>query len=881
MHDTSPLSHMSSKQLRTAFIDYFKAFQHTEVPSSPLVPADDPTLLFTNAGMVQFKDVFLGVEKRKYVRAVSAQRCVRAGGKHNDLENVGYTKRHHTFFEMLGNFSFGDYFKKEAIEFAWYFLTKTLGISAEKLWVTVYRDDKESENIWLNEMGVNPKRFSRCGEKDNFWSMGDTGPCGPCTEIFYDHGPSLVGGPPGSAEADGDRYTEIWNLVFMQFNRDASGRLTPLPKPCVDTGMGLERISAVMQGVQDNYDIDLFQGLLQGLSKLVHCNDMKATPMRVIVDHIRSASFLIADGVMPSNEGRGYVVRRIIRRAARYGFKLGCDKPFFYQLVAALVAEMGDAYPQLIKAQKNIEAVIEQEEKQFSKTLAYGLRILDKALEESEAKMIDGQLMFQLYDTYGFPPDLTIDIAKERSLRWDNDGFTAAMLKQREQSQQSQQFNRDQTQQVHLSGETQFTGYDKIVDEGKVVTLLHDFKPVKHLKKGDSGIVILDQSPFYAESGGQVGDTGYLYFEDGRFRVNDTQKKGAVILHEGQVISGEITTKMTVRAEVDASRQQTRLNHSATHLLHEALRRVLGEHVVQKGSLVEPKRLRFDFSHPKALTIEQIASIERLVNQQVCANLPLHTKTTSLEEAKNEGAMALFSEKYADRVRVVSMGEFSTEICGGTHVRRTGDIGLFKITAESACAAGIRRIEAVTGSEALRWIESGETQLLRIAETLKVGRESVAEKFTQILDQNKQLTKELASYKQKMAHQSTGSLAEQAIELKSAKISFAPVNVLIKQLETPTDRESMRHMIDQLKQQLKFSIILLASVVDGKIIFIASVSNECLPIITAPELLKHVGGKGGGRPDLAQGGGDDVAGLSDALKHLLEVLGTAHDAKQE
>lgn len=858
---------MSSTALRTAFINYFKNAKeaaHTEVKSSPLIPADDPTLLFTNAGMVQFKDVFLGVEKRAYTRAVSAQRCVRAGGKHNDLENVGYTKRHHTFFEMLGNFSFGDYFKKEAIQFAWNFLTKELGIPTEKLWVTVFRDDKESEAIWLNDMGIDPKRFSRCGEKDNFWSMGDTGPCGPCTEIFYDHGPSVAGGPPGSPDESGDRYTEVWNLVFMQFNRDISGKLTPLPKPCVDTGMGLERISAVMQGVHDNYDIDIFQGLLRALSQIVGCDDIKATPMRVIVDHIRSASFLIADGVTPSNEGRGYVLRRIIRRAARYGFKLGCDDAFFYKLVPALVAEMGEAYPELVKSQKQISAVIEQEEKQFSKTLAHGLKILDKTLEETKADIIDGQLMFQLYDTYGFPPDLTIDIAKERQLRWDSDGFNLAMLKQREQSQQSQQFNRDQTQQLHLSGETIFTGYEKNMDHGKVQTLLHDFKPVKQLKRNEKGVVILDQTPFYAESGGQVGDSGYLYFETGRFRVEDTQKKGAVILHQGYVVEGEIKQQDEVRAEVDASRQQTRLNHSATHLLHEALRRVLGEHVAQKGSLVEPKRLRFDFANPTALTTEQIRSVERLVNQQICANLPLNTKTLSLDEAKKIGAMALFSEKYADEVRVVSMGEFSLEICGGTHVGRTGDIGLFKITSESACAAGVRRIEAVTGSEALHWIEKGEAQLQKIADTLKVGRDAVFEKFLQLLDQNKQLTKEIASHKQKMAHQSTDSLATNAKKIGAANVLVETVN--------NADRESLRHMMDQLKQQLQPAVILLASIADDKVIFIASVSEKLVSTITAPDVLKSAGGKGGGRPDMAQGGAEDVAGLSVALKKAFEFI---------
>ena len=600
---------MTSQQLRAAFVAYFEKHQHTLVQSSSLVPIGDPTLLFTNAGMVQFKDYFLGLEKRPYTRVVSVQRCVRAGGKHNDLENVGYTARHHTFFEMLGNFSFGDYFKTEAIQFAWRFLTETLKIPAEKLWVTVYKDDHESADIWLKEMKVNPKRFSRCGEKDNFWSMGDTGPCGPCTEIFYDHGASVAGGPPGSPDESGDRYTEIWNLVFMQYNRDISGKLTPLPKPCVDTGMGLERLACVMQGVHDNYDTDIFQELLRALKTLIKSDGTQATAMRVIVDHIRSASFLIADGVTPSNEGRGYVVRRIIRRAARYGFKLGQHNSFFYKLVPALVNAMGSDYPQLATSQTLIEEVIHQEEKQFSSTLAKGLKILDKELEDSGSLMIDGQLMFQLYDTYGFPPDLTIDIAKERGLTWDMDGFNAAMLKQREQSQQSQQFNRDQTQQIHLSGETKFTGYEKMNDDARVVTLLHDLKPVTVLKKGQQGVVILDQTPFYAESGGQVGDKGYLKLGDAEFHVLDTQRKGANILHHGKMLSGELKIGDAIHAAVDPTRQNTRANHSATHLLHEALRRTLGGHVSQKGSLVTPDKLRFDFSHTKALTQTEITTI--------------------------------------------------------------------------------------------------------------------------------------------------------------------------------------------------------------------------------------------------------------------------------
>ncbi|MDP1574588.1 MAG: alanine--tRNA ligase [Coxiellaceae bacterium] len=852
---------MTSDQLRAAFTDYFKAHQHTHVASSPLVPLEDPTLLFTNAGMVPFKDVFLGIEKRDYTRAVSIQRCVRAGGKHNDLENVGYTQRHHTFFEMVGNFSFGDYFKVEAIQFAWEFLTKVLQIPAEKLWVTVYKDDKESESIWLEQIKVDPKRFSRCGEKDNFWSMGDTGPCGPCTEIFYDHGPGVAGGPPGSKDESGDRYTEIWNLVFMQFNRDASGRLTSLPRPCVDTGMGLERIAAVMQGVHDNYDIDTFKALLHALSVLVDSQDTKAIPMRVIVDHIRSASFLIADGVTPSNEGRGYVVRRIIRRAARYGFKLGQQKPFFYRLVPALVKEMGDIYPQLVASQSFIEQIIAQEEKQFSLTLSKGLKILDKELEESSDAKISGQLMFQLYDTYGFPPDLTIDIAKERHLSWDMEDFNAAMLKQREQSQQSQQFNRDQTEHVHLTGETKFTGYEKMLDEGSVTILLHDSKPVSQLKKGEKGTVVLDQTPFYAESGGQVGDTGFLYFQNGSFYVTDTQKKGSVILHQGRVVAGELSNGMLVRAEVDAARLQTKLNHSATHLLHEALRRILGEHVVQKGSHVDSKRLRFDFAHTQALTLLQIQAIEQLINQQIQDNHALHTVVKSLEEAKQGGAMALFSEKYADEVRVVSMGAFSTEICGGIHASRTGDIGLFKIISESASASGVRRIEAVTGLEALNYINNMQQQLQQLAEILKVPKEALIEKVTQLLDHTRHLTKEIAGFKQKAAQQSTGEI--------SANIKkIGEVSVLIQEIKN-SDRESLRHTADQLKSSLGEYVILLATISDEKIVYLSLVSKEISSRLSAPELLKAAGAKGGGRPDMAQGGGDEPLRLPEALKSAM------------
>lgn len=860
---------MSTNQIRQTFLDYFtKQHGHALVSSASLVPQDDPTLLFTNAGMVQFKDVFLGEEIRKYSRAASAQRCVRAGGKHNDLENVGYTKRHHTFFEMLGNFSFGDYFKKTAITFAWVFLTQELKIPAEKLWVTVYKDDQESEDIWFNDIGIDQKRFSRCGEKDNFWSMGATGPCGPCTEIFYDHGPSVKGGPPGSPDEEGDRYTEIWNLVFMQFNRDAKGKLSPLPKPCVDTGMGIERIAAVLQGVHDNYDIDLFQALLKDLSLRVGCDDFSSVPMRVIVDHIRSAAFLIADGVVPSNEGRGYVVRRIIRRAARYGFKLGQMEPFFYQLVDALVKEMGMAYPHLTKQKDMIKDVIAQEEKQFSSTLAKGLKILDKWVDETDHNVIDGHLMFQLYDTYGFPPDLAHDIAKERGLICDDAGFKEAMAKQRLQSQKTAQFNMDQTKQIHMTGSTTFTGYATLTDEGKVTGLLHDFKPIGTLNKGENGIVLLDRTPFYAESGGQVGDEGYLYFESGSFRVKNTQKKGALYLHHGQVIEGQLSLGELTRAEVDHSRHAIKLNHSATHLLHEALRRVLGDHVTQKGSLVEAKRLRFDFSHLQALTDEQLVSIERLVNRQIRANIPLETQELSLEEAKKSGAIALFSEKYADEVRVVSMGNFSKEICGGTHVSSTGEIGLFKIVSESACAAGVRRIEGLTGDEALRYIQDADHALNKLTDALKVGRHELTDKFMQLQDQQKQLSRELSVFKQKFAGAKIEGLIDQVKQLKDA-------SVLVAQLDE-VDNASLREVVDKMKQRYDHAVILLASVSDNKISIVASVSKPLLPLLKAPELLNHlakqVGGKGGGRPDMAQGGGDQPDRLPEAMKTVLPWL---------
>ncbi len=860
----------TSSEIRQLFIDYFVKHQHQAVLTSSLVPTNDATLLFTNAGMVQFKEVFLGLETRPFDKATSVQRCVRAGGKHNDLENVGQTARHHTFFEMLGNFSFGAYFKEEAIVFAWEFLTKTLEIPAEKLWVSVYKDDKESEKIWLEKLHIDPQRFSRCGEKDNFWSMGDTGPCGPCTEIFYDHGAHIPGGPPGSIDADGDRYIEIWNLVFMQFNRDIQGNLSDLPKPCVDTGMGLERISAVMQGVHNNYEIDLFQNLLKALSEIVHCRDLTHTSMRVIVDHIRSTAFLIADGITPSNEGRGYVLRRIIRRALRHGFKLGMNTPFFYRLVPALVANMGEAYPELPLAQHAIEHVLKQEEEQFIRTLEKGMRKFELAVEQAQKGVIAGQEVFQLYDTYGFPPDLTADIARERGLVLDYPGFELAMAEQRERSQQHQMFKIDQTQSLHIKGKTHFVGYETREAEGVIIALLQDNQPVHQLTEGVSGAVVLDVSPFYAESGGQVGDSGYLYVGNAIFRVLDTKKHGDVYLHLGHVMAGQIDLKMSVRAEVDQLRMATQRNHSATHLLHEALRRVLGDHVMQKGSLVNSKRLRFDFSHSQALTAEQIHAIEQLVNQQIRSNFSAQLSEGSLEEAKQKGAMALFGEKYGETVRVIQFGPFSTEVCGGTHVKRTGDIGYFKITQETACASGIRRIEAVTGKAAVIWVEAQYRQLQQISDLLKASPLEASQKVQQLLDQIKQLNKQVSQLKQALVSNDKNNAIENLQEIHG-------ISVLIAEIPT-ADRNTLRQQIDQLKSAHPKLVVLLASVLDNKVVLVAGVSQSCVDKITAAELLsvvaEKIDGRGGGRPELAEGGGNDVAALPQALAYAMTFLQT-------
>lgn len=865
---------MKSATIRDAFIRYFEGRGHTQVASSSLVPGNDPTLLFTNAGMVQFKDAFLGREKRNYIRAVSSQRCVRAGGKHNDLENVGYTARHHTFFEMLGNFSFGDYFKRDAISFAWEFLTSPewMAIPAEKLWVTVYADDDEAYQIWNQEMGVPAERMVRIGDNkgekyasDNFWSMGDTGPCGPCTEIFYDHGADVFGGPPGSPDEDGDRYIEIWNNVFMQFNRDADGTMTPLPAPSVDTGMGLERISAVMQHVHSNYEIDLFQNLITATASVLNVSDLEHTSLRVIADHIRSCAFLVSDGVMPSNEGRGYVLRRIIRRAARHGNKLGATTAFFYKLVAPLAAEMGEAYPELLIRQPQIEKVLLQEEEQFAKTLEQGMKILEQDLQDLSASQIPGNTVFRLYDTYGFPVDLTADIAREKGLSIDLDGFETAMEAQRTRARSASNFKVDLSDELALEGETAFCGYQSLVEEGaSVIAILRDGQRVSSLKEGDAGIIILERTPFYGESGGQAGDTGYLSAEGVRFEVRDTHKSGGHHLHHGVVLNGVIGEGEKLRGEVDNQiRQATALNHSATHLLHAALRQVLGEHVAQKGSLVDSQRLRFDFSHFESVTKQELTEIEGLVNQQIRLNTPVQTEVMDMESAGKRGAMMLFGEKYGDSVRVLSMGgDFSIELCGGTHVERTGDIGLMRISAESGIAAGVRRIEAVTGAAALAAFDSAENELSNLAGFLKTGRETIADKVQQLLVQQKQLEKELGALKGKLASSAGNDLMSQVEEINGIK-------VLVTKLEG-ADAKSLRDIVDQLKNKLGSGVLLLAADEGDKVSLVAGVTKDLTARFKAGDIMKlaahAVGGKGGGRPDMAQGGGTDSSAIPAALQ---------------
>ncbi|MES9946218.1 MAG: alanine--tRNA ligase [Candidatus Thiodiazotropha sp.] len=861
----------TSADIRQAFLDYFAERGHEVVASSPLVPQNDPTLLFTNAGMVQFKDLFLGREKRDYQRAASSQRCVRAGGKHNDLENVGYTARHHTFFEMLGNFSFGDYFKRDAIRYAWEFLTETIGLPAEKLWVTVYEEDDEAANIWLDEIGIDSTRFTRIGDKpggrryesDNFWSMGDTGPCGPCSEIFFDHGEGIWGGPPGTPEEEGDRYIEIWNLVFMQYNRDADGVVTPLPKPSVDTGMGLERLAAVLQNVHSNYEIDLFVHLIQDAAKLTGCDNLEEKSLRVIADHIRSCAFLITDGVLPSNEGRGYVLRRIIRRAIRHGYMLGVKEPFFFRLVASLCDEMGKAYPELLSQRSQVEKVLRLEEERFAQTLEQGMKILEETISALDGEVIPGEVVFKLYDTYGFPRDLTADIARERDLSIDQPGFETAMAAQRERAQAASQFGAVASVDLDLEEKTHFSGYDRLEDGGRVVAILRDGESVNALQQGESGMVFLDHTPFYAESGGQVGDQGVLEGDGLLFEVEDTQKQGGEqFAHIGKLEEGVLAVGDKVTGQVNAyTRLATALNHSATHLLHAALRQELGEHVTQKGSLVDAERLRFDFSHFEPITREQLQTIEQLVNQQIRHNHLVDTKLMSLDEAKASGAMALFGEKYAEKVRVLSMGDFSTELCGGTHVNAVGDIGLFKITAESGIAAGVRRIEAVTGQCAVEWMEADEERVQRVAEIIKAGRDEIEDKLEQILERNRKLEKELEQLKGKLASAAGSDLATGAISVGEVKVLAAALD--------GADAKSLRETMDQLKNKLGSAVILLAAVTGGKVSLVAGVTKDLTAQMKAGDLVKlaaeKVGGKGGGRPDMAQAGGNNPDDLPQAL----------------
>jgi alanyl-tRNA synthetase len=863
---------MKTVEIREAFLAYFEQLEHTRVASSSLVPGDDPTLLFTNAGMNQFKDTFLGTDPRPYVRATSSQRCVRAGGKHNDLENVGYTARHHTFFEMLGNFSFGDYFKREAIQFAWAFLTETLGLPKEKLWVTVHVSDDEAADIWVNEIGVSPDRLSRLDE-DNFWQMGDTGPCGPCSELFYDHGPDVPGGPPGSENDDLDRYVEIWNLVFMQYNRDTSGELHPLPKPSVDTGMGLERVAAVMQGVHSNYEIDLFQALLKAAAGILGVKDTTHASLRVIADHIRSCSFLICDGVMPGNEGRGYVLRRIIRRAIRHGNKLGATQPFFHRLVATLAEQMGDAYPELVKRQQMVSKALLAEEEQFAKTLDHGMQILDEALADLSGTLIPGDVVFKLYDTYGFPTDLTNDIARERNLTLDMDGYEAAMAAQRARSQEGGSFKVDYSNVLQLEGRTEFTGYEGTEGQGVVTAILRDGKEVAALAADESGILVLDRTPFYAESGGQAGDTGYLSAPGLRLEVNDTTKSSDHHLHHVKVLEGSVKPGDTLQAAVDGEvRQRTRLNHSATHLLHAALRKVLGEHVAQKGSLVDSQRLRFDFSHPQAISSQELKTIEHMVNEQIRGNTAVTTRLMSMDDAVAAGAMALFGEKYGDEVRVLSMGaeDFSVELCGGTHASRTGDIGLLRVLSESGVASGVRRIEAVTGSTALVVIDKAEQRLAAVCEVVKGTADNVADKVASLRSDNRELEKEIARLKQKLASSAGGDLTSAAVEVEGIKVLAASVD--------GADAKSLRDTLDQCKNKLGSGVILLAAVTDGKVALTAGVTKDLTDRVKAGDLMRDVaqqlGGKGGGRPDMAQGGGTDVAALADVLKGVPAWVGS-------
>ncbi|HIB8924190.1 TPA: alanine--tRNA ligase [Morganella morganii] len=861
----------STAEIRQAFLDFFHTKGHQIVQSSSLVPNNDPTLLFTNAGMNQFKDVFLGLDKRPYTRATTAQRCVRAGGKHNDLENVGYTARHHTFFEMLGNFSFGDYFKHDAINFAWELLTgkEWFNLPKEKLWVTVYATDDEAYNIWKDEVGVPAERIIRIGDNkgaqyasDNFWQMGDTGPCGPCTEIFFDHGDHIWGGPPGSPEEDGDRYIEIWNIVFMQFNRQSDGTLEPLPKPSVDTGMGLERITAVLQHVNSNYDIDLFRKLIADVAKVTGADDLTSKSLRVIADHIRSCAFLICDGVIPSNEGRGYVLRRIIRRAVRHGYMLGAKDTFFYKLVAPLIDVMGSAGEELARQRVMVEKVLKSEEEQFARTLERGLQLLDDELASLTGDSLSGEAAFRLYDTYGFPLDLTADVCRERNLKVDEAGFEAAMEEQRRRARENSGFGADYNSLIKVDKRSDFSGYDHNEQAATIVALYKEGQPVTELNAGDEGLVILDKTAFYAESGGQVGDTGVLSSNDAQFSVLDTQKYGQAIGHAGRVDSGKLTVNHKITAKIDEERRNAiRLNHSATHLMHAALRQVLGEHVSQKGSLVNDKYLRFDFSHFEAMTPAQIREVEALVNAEIRKNEPVVTELMDLEEAKAKGAMALFGEKYDERVRVLSMGDFSTELCGGTHAARTGDIGLFRIISESATAAGIRRIEAVTGSGALESVNQQSDALSAVAQLVKSDEAGVSEKVKAALDKIRTLEKELQQLKEQQAAQESSSMTKDAVSVNGVKL-------LVKQL-TNAEPKMLRTMVDDLKNQLSSGIIVLSTISDDKVSLIAGVTKDLTGKVKAGELVafiaEQIGGKGGGRPDMAQAGGTDTAALPAAM----------------
>ena len=856
---------MKSNELRRTFLDYFRERGHEVVPSSPLVPGNDPTLLFTNSGMVQFKDVFLGAERRAYSRATTAQRCVRAGGKHNDLENVGYTARHHTFFEMLGNFSFGDYFKRDAIRYCWELLTGVLGLPPEKLWVTVYESDDEAARIWFDDVGIDPARFTRCGEKDNFWAMGDTGPCGPCSEVFYDHGPEVPGGPPGSPDEDGDRYVELWNLVFMQFNRDASGAMEPLPKPSVDTGMGLERAAAVLQGVHSNYETDLFRTLIDAAAEITGAGDPEDKSLRVVADHVRSCAFLVTDGVVPSNEGRGYVLRRIVRRAIRHGHRLGMRDPFFWRMVAALDAEMGDAYPELRRRRERVERVLRQEEEQFARTLDQGMRVLEDAIDGLEGGVIPGETVFRLYDTYGFPVDLTADVARERSLGVDLEEFERAMEGQRARARASSRFKADGEAAIDVGGASAFTGYDRLDGKAAIVALLRDGREVERLDPEEEGWVVLDETPFYAESGGQVGDRGRLVAGGIGFEITDTQRHGDAIVHVGVVTGGALSVGAVVEAHVDAeARRATARNHSATHLLHAALRAVLGEHVQQKGSLVAPDRLRFDFSHYEPVTREEIRRIESLVSSWILGNDEACTEIMPLDEAKRSGAIALFGERYDDPVRVLSFGGYSVELCGGTHVSRSGDVGLFKIVSEGGIAAGVRRIVALTGEEALAWVHSMEDRIGRIAGSMKADAETVADRVEAMLARSRALERDLERLKARVAASRGDDLAAQAVDVDGLKVLAAKID--------GADPKALRETVDRLKSRLGSAAVVLATVKAEKVALVAGVTNDYTDRIEAGMLANHVarqvGGRGGGRPELAQAGGNDPSRVDQAIRSV-------------